>query len=154
MGTWVADYVCEPTVMTLPPVTMAPGRPSVNSCGMDQMTALLGLSQGDMSQVANLGDECGPCILADPDDPCPCMDSTMCPLASCTPEECVYSPDVSEATTTTTTTGGTTTKPVFKPTVEVKVKAVTVFDEPLTEEAQESVKEVFCEEVQETVAGE
>merc|ERR1712226_1011140 len=63
-------------------------------------------------------------------------------------------PAVSEETTTTTTTGGTTTKPVFKPTVEVKVKAVTVFDEPLTEEAQESVKEVFCEEVQETVAGE
>merc|ERR1712137_394265 len=109
MGTWVADYVCEGCVQTLPPVTMAPGRPSVNSCGMDQMTALLGLSQGDMSQVANLGDECGPCILADPDDPCPCMDSTMCPLASCTPEECVYTPAVSEETTTTTTTGGTTT---------------------------------------------
>merc|ERR1712137_1109083 len=117
-------------VQTLPTVTEAPGRPSVNSCSMNEMTPLLGLSQGDLTQVENLGDECGPCILADPDDPCPCMDSTMCPLASCTPEECVYTPAVSEETTTT---------PVFKPTVEVKVKAVTVFDEPLTEEAQESV---------------
>jgi len=142
-----------------PPVTEGPAaRPSPNSCTLAQAAALTALSGGDTSQIANLGEECGPCIMDDTENVCPCMDSTLCSLAGCTPESCVYSgPAVTTTTaaeTTTTARAGTTTKAVYKPTTKVAVKAVTTFAEPLTEEAQESVKTVFCDEVKATVEAE
>jgi len=154
-GCFVDGEACVETL----PVTEGPSaRPSPNSCGLAQAAALTSLQGGDTSQMANLGEECGPCIMDDTENVCPCMDSTLCSLAGCTPESCVYSgPAVTTTTaaeTTTTARAGTTTKAVYKPTTKVAVKAVTTFAEPLTEEAQESVKTVFCDEVKATVEAE
>jgi len=85
------------------------------------------------------------------------MDSTMCGMAGCATEAC-FPPQAETTTTaavtTTTTEPKTTTKAVFKPTTKVAVKAVTTFAAPLTEEAQTSVKNVFCNEVKATVEAE
>jgi len=155
-GCFVDGEACVKSLPEDPPET--PARPSPNSCTLAHAGALTALKAGDTSQLSALGEDCGGCIMAGPSDPCPCMDSTMCGLAGCTPEACAPPPaettTTAAETTTTEVVPRTTTKAVYKPTTKVAVKAVTTFAEPLTEEAQTSVKNVFCNEVKATVEAE
>jgi len=84
-------------------VAPSPQRPHTGSCGFAYAGPLTLLKDGDTSQLANLGEECGPCILADTTDPCPCMDSSLCPMAGCQagPEGGCMSIPMPDTTTTT-----------------------------------------------------
>lgn len=82
----------------------------LESCTVAYVGALQGLAAGDTSQVANLGEQCGPCILHDVTNVCPCMDSVICPLApgcGAAPEGgCMSIPDTTTTTTTETEGSG------------------------------------------------